>query len=107
MKIEIDDANYMPHRISSQSDSPESVSLLRKLNETLTKAGYPAKRNYAIQDLSAEDCYLLCRDGFLWSVSHVERGRRHWPALFFELEDAIDFFLLKVTNGEISSIPTI
>lgn len=101
MKIEINDANYMPFHSSSEENSMESLNLLKKLDETLKQSGYPAKRNYAIQNLAAEDCYLLCRDACFWSVSHVERGRRHWPAFFFELEDAINFFLLKVTDGEV------
>jgi len=102
MKIDIDDTNYMPIRRSSEPDSVESLNLLKKLNDALNKAGYPEKRNFAIQNLAAEDCYLLCRDGGFWSVSHVERGRRHWPAFFFDIEDAIGFFLLKVTNGEVT-----
>lgn len=106
MKIEINDSNYLKQISNPEAQESEGKLMLEKLHHALTREGFnPATHNYAINDIAADDCTLICKDGIFWSVSHLERGRRHWPALFFCLEDAIRFFLMKVTNSKVSIFP--
>lgn len=102
MKIEINDANYLMRQDSSESRAINSKDLFERLNTTLTNAGFsPNKDYYSIQDVTCDDRFVICKDGEFWSVSFFEKGRRHRPAFFFDLEDAIRFFLMKVTRSAI------
>ena len=104
MKIEINDANYLSRQDSSESRTTTSKELFKRLKTSLINAGFaPGKDHYSIEDIAVDDCFVICEDGEFWSVSFFERGRRHRPALFFDLEDAIRFFLLKVTKSAVST----
>lgn len=45
---------------------------------------------------------LLCAEDEFWGVSLVESGVRTPSALFFEIEDALEFFLKKLSGGEVT-----
>ena len=104
MKIDINDANYLLRRDSVESRVINDNELFTRLNTALRNAGFsPSKDGYSILDVASDDCFVICKDGDFWSVSYFERGLRLRPALFFNLEDAIQFFLLKVTKSKVIS----
>jgi hypothetical protein len=101
MNLDINDQNYFDTSDQTQEQQAREEILFKSLAKVLLGAGYsPSTNNYSINDLSCEDKLVITKDGLLWAVFHLERSRRHWPAFFSNVDDAIRFFIMKVTNND-------
>lgn len=69
------------------------------LDDQLHLAGYPAKANYALRENNRDDCLLLSEDGGFWVVCYSERGVKFSPAFFSDIDEAVQFFVYKLSGG--------
>jgi hypothetical protein len=104
MNIELSGNYHFNRRMSEQARELDVGQLFAKIRTMLSAKGYPEKSNYSLGDEKQDDCLLFCEDGEFWVVTYVERGVRFSPAFFLDIDDAIHFFLWKLTDGDVVSI---
>ena len=96
MKIEVDDSNRMRF---PDLELERGKKLLEKLPMRLSKIeDTQVLTKYRANMALPGERWLLVRDGDFWAVSYTERGLRFSPAFFWGIEDAIQFFLFKLTG---------
>ena len=101
MKIEFGNEYYVTHVQAEDKRNMYAQALFEKLRAALNAEGVKEK-DYSLGDLKADDCFLLCKEGDFWAVSYLERGMKFRPAFFFEVDDAVHFFLWKLTDGKVT-----
>jgi len=101
MKVEISDNCYLNRHLSDQNHNLGLSNLFKELNAKLTSTGYP-ETSYCLGENQRNDCLVLTEDGEFWSVFYMERGVRFSPAFFVDIDDAVHFFLWKLTNGRVT-----
>ena len=101
MKIEICDGYHVTHIQTEVERSAYAQDLFDKLRHTLKAANFKEK-DYSLCNLGADDCLLLCKEGDFWAVSYLERGMKFRPAFFFDIDDAVAFFLWKLSYGKVT-----
>jgi hypothetical protein len=101
VNIEIGDEYYVTHVQADAEQNIYAQALFEKLRTALNAEGVKEK-DYSLGDLRADDCFLLCKYGNFWAVSYLERGMKFRPAFFFEVDDAVHFFLWKLTDGKVT-----
>lgn len=102
MKIEFSSEYYLTHIQPEDKRNAHAQALFQKLRQELHAVGIKENESYSLGDSSADDCFLLCKEGDLWAVSYLERGMKFRPAFFFDIDDAVHFFLWKLTDGNVS-----
>lgn len=100
MKIEFGNEYYVTHIQTEDKRNTYVQALFEKLRAVLKAEGIKEK-DYSLDDPKADDCFLLCKEGDFWAVSYLERGVKFRPAFFFDIDDAIYFFLWKLTDGKV------
>jgi hypothetical protein len=101
MKLEIT-GNYYRSPWFGDDQSETVKTTFTKLKDCLDASGYPGKGKYSFGNPMDDDCTSICKDGDLWAVFYLERGTRFSPAFFLNLDDAIDYFLWKLTQGTVT-----
>lgn len=100
MKVEICDNYHLNRHLIDQNHDPNLEVLLENLHAKLAVAGY-SESSYCLGRTQKDDCLTLCEDGEFWSVFYMERGVRFAPAFFVDVDDAVHFFLWKLTNDKV------